>query len=80
MEFTNFDQMNQMIATASGLLTQTLLWVLCGLALGLSVCSLGGTLWLSWRDKRQAAAKRAPAATLAPPRSAYWVRLLTACK
>ncbi len=61
MEFTSFDQMNQMIAAASGCLTQTLLWVMCGLALGLSVCSLGGTLLLGWRDKWQAQCRLAPA-------------------
>lgn len=52
MEFTNFDQMNQMIAVASGMLNQTLLWLLSGLALGLSVCSLGGALAQCWQEAR----------------------------
>ena len=37
MDFTNFDQMNQMISMASGMLSQTLLWVMGGLVLGLCV-------------------------------------------
>ncbi len=53
MDFTNFDQMNQVIATASGMLSQTLWWVLSGLVLGLSVCSIGGALGQGWREARQ---------------------------
>lgn len=54
MDFTNFDQMNQMISAASQLLTQTLLWVLSGLVVGLSLCSIGGALGQGWREARQA--------------------------
>lgn len=52
MEFTNFEQMNQMITMASGMLSQTLWWVLSGLVLGLSVCSIGGALGQCWLEAR----------------------------
>jgi hypothetical protein len=60
MDFTNFDQMNQMIAAASGMLSQTLLWILGGLVLGLGVCSLGGVLGQCWLEVRQPQARRSP--------------------
>ncbi len=66
MEFTSFDQMNQMIAAASGMLSQTLLWVLSGLVLGLSLCSVGGSLLLSFKDTRQAQSLRQPSLAPAP--------------
>jgi hypothetical protein len=37
-------------AAASGTLGQTLLWILSGLVLGLSLCSIGGMWWQCWRE------------------------------
>lgn len=74
MDFTNFDQMNQMIAAASGMLSHTLLWVLGGLVLGLIVCSIGGAVGQCWREARPSQPRRQAHQPRISPASAGWAK------